>query len=173
MTTDDEKLDAAVVAGLYVQHAVNLERFLVGVLGDRDQAKDVLQVAFARLIEQGHRVCVDSQKAWLYQVAYREALAARRRDARTARILPMVARMRAKSELTPETTLLRREAVEAVRQALSELPSEQAELVRLRIYAGKTFAVIAEDLRIPLGTALGRMRAAMSKLRTALRELDE
>ena len=119
VTTDDEKLDAAVVAGLYVQHAVNLERFLVGVLGDRDQAKDVLQVAFARLIEQGHRVCVDSQKAWLYQVAYREALAARRRDARTSRILPRVARMRAKSELMPETTLLRREAVEAVRQALS------------------------------------------------------
>ena len=36
----------------------------------------------------------------------------------------------------------------------------------------KTFAVIAEELKIPLGTALGRMRLATKKLREALESTD-
>jgi DNA-directed RNA polymerase specialized sigma24 family protein len=38
----------------------------------------------------------------------------------------------------------------------------------MRIYEEKTFATIAKELRIPLGTALGRMRAATIKLRAKL-----
>jgi RNA polymerase sigma-70 factor, ECF subfamily len=51
-----------------------------------------------------------------------------------------------------------------VRRALMELPSPQQQVVRMRIYEGKTFAVIAQELGIPLGTALGRMRTALQKL---------
>jgi len=51
-----------------------------------------------------------------------------------------------------------------VRQALGELPPRQQQIVHMRIYEEKTFAVIARELGIPLGTALGRMRAAMQKL---------
>jgi hypothetical protein len=38
----------------------------------------------------------------------------------------------------------------------------------MRIYEEKTFATIAKELKIPLGTALGRMRAATIKLRARL-----
>jgi DNA-directed RNA polymerase specialized sigma24 family protein len=38
----------------------------------------------------------------------------------------------------------------------------------MRIYEEKTFATIAKELKIPLGTALGRMRAALIKLRAKL-----
>jgi len=34
----------------------------------------------------------------------------------------------------------------------------------MRIYEEKTFAVIAEELSLPLGTVLTRMRLAMQKL---------
>ncbi|NQU19940.1 MAG: hypothetical protein HQ567_01555 [Candidatus Nealsonbacteria bacterium] len=43
---------------------------------------------------------------------------------------------------------------------LTELPAKQREVVRMRIYEEKTFVRIAEELGIPLGTALARMRAA-------------
>ena len=56
--------------------------------------------------------------------------------------------------------LLRLESVQSVREALEELPPEQRQVVRMRIYEEKTFATIAKELKIPLGTALGRMRAA-------------
>src|SRR5437660_7886399 len=36
------------------------------------------------------------------------------------------------------------------------------------LFRSKTFATIAKELKIPLGTALGRMRAAMIKLRARL-----
>ncbi len=36
----------------------------------------------------------------------------------------------------------------------------------MRVYEQKTFATISEELNIPLGTALGRMRSALAKLRS-------
>ena len=48
---------------------------------------------------------------------------------------------------------------------LAGLPDKQRQIVHMRIYEEKTFAVIAEELDIPLGTALARMRTALAKLR--------
>jgi RNA polymerase sigma-70 factor (ECF subfamily) len=67
-----------------------------------------------------------------------------------------------------EEPLLRLESVELVREALEELPPEQRQVVRMRIYEEKTFAVISKELKIPLGTALARMRSAVMKLRDKL-----
>ena len=64
--------------------------------------------------------------------------------------------------------LPRLEAVEGVRAAMDQLPRDQKTIVHMRIYEEKTFATIAEELDIPLGTALGRMRLAMKRLRSAL-----
>ena len=55
-----------------------------------------------------------------------------------------------------------------VRRAIDELPAAQREVLHLRIYDEKTFAQIAAELNIPLGTALARMRAALAKLRKRL-----
>jgi RNA polymerase sigma-70 factor (ECF subfamily) len=51
---------------------------------------------------------------------------------------------------------------------LEELPAEQRQVVRMRIYEEKTFAIIAKELKIPIGTALGRMRSALQKLKAKL-----
>jgi DNA-directed RNA polymerase specialized sigma24 family protein len=56
-----------------------------------------------------------------------------------------------------------------VRAALVTLPLEQQQIVQLRIYDERTFADIAAELGIPLGTALTRMRLALEKLRAALK----
>jgi len=70
-----------------------------------------------------------------------------------------------------ESLVVRRQTVDAVRQALDELPPPQRRIVQMRIYENKTFAAIAEQLDIPLGTALGRMRLATEKLRRRLAEI--
>jgi RNA polymerase sigma-70 factor (ECF subfamily) len=95
-------------------------------------------------------------------------MAVRRRQSVGDRIIRQVA-WRSEGTTGPaDEPLVRLEAVESVRQALDELPPEQRQVVRMRIYEEKTFAVIAEELKIPLGTALGRMRAALIKLRSRL-----
>ena len=68
----------------------------------------------------------------------------------------------------PDSGLVQGETVEAVRKAIGELPENQQIVVRSRIYEDKTFAVIAEELGLPLGTVLTRMRLAMQKLERAL-----
>lgn len=58
----------------------------------------------------------------------------------------------------------------ALRAAVHELPREQAEVVRLRVEAGKSFAEIAAIQKVPLNTALGRMHLALRRLRAALED---
>ena len=169
---DKAKLDPAVVAALYVDHAEPLRRFLLGLLRDPSLAGDVLQATFAKAVQAGHTTRVESRKAWLFQVAYNEAAAVRRRQTVASRANGQLAWSRRIAEDAADEPLIRQETVEAVRAALTELPAMQRQVVRMRIYEEKTFATIAEELGIPLGTALARMRAALEKLRTSARLRD-
>lgn len=170
-------LDSSIVAALYVEHGEELRRFLLGILKDAQLTSDVLQATFVKMVERGHETREASRKAWLFRVAYHEAMAIRRREGVGSKVLRRVAAdlpawhtSGAAGSATggSDEPLLRLESVHAVREALNELPAEQRQVVRMRIYEEKTFATIAKELKIPLGTALGRMRAALIKLRAKL-----
>ena len=166
------KLESAVVAALYVDHGEELRRFLIGLVRDPQLASDVLQATFTKLVERGHETQTETRKAWLFRVAYHEAMALRRRQAVGDRIYRNVAQGANGVAGAADEPLVRLEAVEAVRAALEQLPPDQRQIVRMRMYEEKTFAVIAEELKIPLGTALGRMRTALIKLKARLDEVD-
>lgn len=166
MSADDAtRIDPAVVAALFLEHEDELRGFLVGVLRDRQAASDALQSTFAKMIERGHEVRQESRKAWLFRVAFNEAMLLRRKSSTGERVLRRAAWTRRDVESASDEPLIRYEEVEQVRAALQELPAEQQQVVRMRIYEEKTFAVIAAELNIPLGTALARMRSALEKLR--------
>jgi RNA polymerase sigma-70 factor (ECF subfamily) len=162
------RLDAATIEALYRDHADELRRFLVGVLRDESLAADAMQVAFVRAMEVGHTAGEESRKSWLFRVAYNEALALRRREATGKRI---VASLRRPSGGTIESDLVTQEEIERVRLAIGNLSLEQQQVLRKRVYEGTTFAEVARQLGIPLGTALTRMRTALAKLREALRDV--
>jgi RNA polymerase sigma-70 factor (ECF subfamily) len=165
---DNNPLDPSVVAELYVQHGEELRRFLLGILRDAQLTSDVLQATFVKMVQRGHETQAQTRKAWLFRVAYHEAMAYRRREGVGDKVLRRVAWHTNASAGSSDEPLLRLESVQAVREALDELPPEQRQVVRMRIYEEKTFATIAKELKIPLGTALGRMRAATIKLRAKL-----
>ena len=52
---------------------------------------------------------------------------------------------------------------------LAGLPPEQAEVIRLRLHADKSFAEIADILNVPLTTAKSRFQYGIEKLRKGLR----
>lgn len=158
-------LSAEVIGALYVAHGEELRRFLQALLRDAQLAADCLQSTFARLVERGHETREGGRKAWLFRVAYHEAMHYRRRQAIGDKVLRNVAWTREDVTHSAEESAVRMEAVEQVRKALEELPPDHRQIVRMRIYEGKTFAVIAKELKIPLGTALGRMRTSLVKLR--------
>jgi RNA polymerase sigma-70 factor (ECF subfamily) len=174
VTPDDAgKIDPAIVAALYIEHEAELKRFLWGVLRDGAAVHDALQAAFVKMIEHGHTTREESRKAWLFRVAYHEALAMRRREGLGKKALGLLASVHKSAASAADEPLIRLEVIESVRRAMEELPDEQRQVVSMRIYEEKTFAQIAKELQIPLGTALGRMRLAVGKLRQAVAGAEE
>lgn len=162
------KLDPSIVASLFVEHADELRRFLVGILRDHNTASDVLQITFAKAVELGHTAREETLKGWLFRVAYNEAIVVKRRQAVRRRAAETLAAAGAPDVPPPDSRLVRFEDVERVRAAMHVLPPEQREVVNLRMYDELKFVEIAAKLNVPLGTVLTRMQAALKKLRKAL-----
>jgi RNA polymerase sigma-70 factor (ECF subfamily) len=165
-------IDRAEVAVLYARYGAELRRFVLGVVRDPELTGDVLQATFARAIERGHTARTETIKGWLFQVAFREALTARRRHRTREDACRRLATLGFSPGERPEDGLIREETVAAVRKALGELPAEQSKVVWARMYEDKTFAQIADESGLPLGTVLTRMRLALEKLRRTLNWRD-
>jgi len=161
---EEARLDPAIVTELYLECADDLRAFLIGVLRDHDLAAEAHQAAFAKLLEAGHTARRDKLKNWLFRVAYNEAMALRRQQKTHEKTLKTLAWTPPRGQDEPHDNVSRGEAVNRVRASLKKLPSEQREVVRMRIYDGMTFASIAEEIGVPLGTVLTRMRLALRKL---------
>lgn len=166
--TDDRNIDSDFVAALYQEHGGELHRFLLGVLRDHDLAADALQNTFSKMIEVGHTARQETLKGWLFRVAYHEALALRRRQGVDGKAMLKLAWSAPVAGETPDEAACRSEAADRVRIALEQLPPEQRQVVRLRIYEQQKFAAIAAELGLPLGTVLTRMKLALGKLRQRL-----
>jgi RNA polymerase sigma-70 factor (ECF subfamily) len=159
------------VVSLYETHGEELRRFVLGVVRDPDLTGDVMQATFSKALELGHTARPETLKGWLFRVAFHEALASRRRRLsgdRARRRLADLGRAGAQAD-HPDDGLIRGEIIDAVRRALGTLPGPQRRVVLARVYDDKTFAQIARESGLPLGTVLTRMRLALNKLRDALR----
>jgi RNA polymerase sigma-70 factor (ECF subfamily) len=161
-------LDPKIVADCYRDYGEMLRRYVYGMVRDVQRANDIVQTAFVRLAERGGEVEATKLRPWLYRVAYNEAMLARRQDAAGERAGQRAAWSQTKLPEDAIEELVRVETIEQVRVALDRLPPRLREVVRLRIYEEKTFAAIAEELKIPLGTALTRMRTALQQLKLTL-----
>jgi RNA polymerase sigma-70 factor (ECF subfamily) len=57
-----------------------------------------------------------------------------------------------------------------IAQLLVEIPEEQAEVIRLRIYGNNSFADVAEILSLPLPTVKSRFLYGLEKIRRAMKK---
>jgi RNA polymerase sigma-70 factor (ECF subfamily) len=73
-------------------------------------------------------------------------------------------------EPTPSDHLLTAERDGRIHQALTSLPADQAQVIRLSFFEDRPHSQIAEDLKIPLGTVKSRVRLAMMRLRALVEE---
>jgi RNA polymerase sigma-70 factor (ECF subfamily) len=70
----------------------------------------------------------------------------------------------------PEAIALMTEQEIRIAAAVAQLPSDQAEVIRLSFFADKPHSEIAGALNLPLGTVKSRVRLAMTRLRLLLDE---
>lgn len=55
---------------------------------------------------------------------------------------------------------------------LDEIPEEQAEVIRLRIYGDNSFAEVADILSVPLPTVKSRFLYGLEKIRRAMKQTN-
>jgi len=177
MTTDAELVrqardgDDDALETLLRRYQDPLYGYLLRMLKNRHDAEETAQATFviairalSRYREQGHF------KAWLFRIAHREALRVLRRSKRTREILEQGEDSAHGDEWIdplpqPDEAAQAGESRRKLEKALGALPFAEREVVLLRMKEDLTFKEIAELTGSPLGTALGRMRNALKRLR--------
>jgi len=116
------------VRALLERHYAKLVRLLYHRLGDLDQAEELAQVAFVRLLERRPV----SPDGWLYVVAANLARDAIRGERRRSRHLALLQSERHDAETaSAEPSLLAAESAAQVRAALSRLSERDRTLLQL------------------------------------------
>jgi RNA polymerase sigma-70 factor, ECF subfamily len=149
---------------LFDRYETPLYQFLVGMLRDHHEAEDVLQETFLRALERLEGVDPDHLRGWLFTVAYHQAMLAKRRQKK--HIAPELdSPNQPDPSPGPGAEAERREHAGRLRHLLEQLPVNQREVIRQRVYEGKRFRDIAAALNCPLNTALARMHEGLKRLR--------
>ena len=108
-----------------------------------------------------------SVATWIFRIARNRRIDAFRRDQRS--ILdahdPV---FQPQAEAGPDRAAETAEREAQLREAMSELPPEQRELVRVAFYEDLSHSQVAERTGLPLGTVKSRLRLAFAKLRLRL-----
>ncbi len=67
--------------------------------------------------------------------------------------------------LDAEDQMIRKQRIKKVQLIIEQLPEEQKEVLKMRIYEELSFQEIAEKTNVSINTALGRMRYALINMR--------
>lgn len=150
---------------LYDRHGGLLHGILARMLGDPQEAEDVLHEVFLEVWE--HAADYDpsrgSVRAWLVMRARSRALD-RLRALGRARMLPRDALASDGSAQAAPADVL------SVRRALDKLAPELRVLLELGYFAGMSSSEIAEHEQLAIGTVKSRVARALSELRESLRQ---
>ena len=151
---------------LYTRYANDVLRVSYFYLGDRQQAEDVTQDVFVRLLTHAPELEPGTEKAWLLKVALNRC-----RDLWRAAWVKRVVLGSPAMELTPapdqmEDRLERQELMAAIRR----LPTDFRDVILLHYYQGYGIAEIAKMLDVPEGTISSRLSRGRKKLEEILKE---
>jgi RNA polymerase sigma factor (sigma-70 family) len=152
----------------HLDAAYNLARWLTR---DANDAEDIVQEAYLRAYKGFSTFTGGNGRAWLLTIVRNCSYdllrlnGTRRRDAGFDEQLHT---LRTTSGCDPEAVLLRGERAELLRNALTDLPPEQREILILREMEGLSYSEIASMVGVPLGTVMSRLSRARSRLQQNL-----
>lgn len=140
-------------------------------------AEEIVQEAFLSLWRspESYREDRGSFRGWLLSAVHHRAVDMVRREEahrRRAQAVDPEAVVEDVGERVVEEVDLADSKVR-VRSALGEIPAEQRQVLELMYFGGKTQAMIADELALPLGTVKSRTLLGMRRLRALLSRPEE
>ena len=147
------------------------------IVRDSELANDLFQDTFikvVRLLKEGKYVEEGKFLPWILRIAHNMSIDHFRRNKKMRMV-------RSRDEVDVFATIDTGDAhiedllVEGqihtdVRRLIDQLPEDQSEVVRMRMYDGLSFKEIADTTGVSINTALGRMRYAVINLRKIVEE---
>ena len=164
--------DRQALAEFYDQLAGLLFATAVRILGDSQEAEEVIQDVFVQIWAKA--AAYDESLAtpghWALSIARNRSIDRLRARQRRAKLLEELTAESDFATLPPESGFggLTGEEVAAIRSAVGGLPTEQRQAIEMAFFAGMSHPEIAERLEEPLGTVKARIRRGMMKLRENL-----
>lgn len=167
--------DLTAFESLYDRHAPVVYALLLRILGNADDAQEVLQEAFVKAWSSAAKYDAGrgSEAAWLISIARSRGIdRLRSRKIRAERENDAGREISHRSAFVDPARgaddAIRSQEQKAVRGALAELPEAQRRALELAYFEGLSQSEIAERLGEPLGTIKTRMQLGMKKLRERL-----
>jgi RNA polymerase sigma-70 factor (ECF subfamily) len=172
--------DAAALRSLMERYQAPLYGYLRRMLSSADDAEDLFQETFLRVLKHAARFQTDRRfRPWIYAIAtnlvrntyrsrsYRQALTL---DAgEESESGPSLASQLVGREALPSAAAEAAETADRVRRAVSDLPEKGRVALVLYYYQGLSYDEIATALEVPLGTVKSRIHNAMARLGDTIR----
>ncbi|HED54518.1 MAG TPA: RNA polymerase sigma factor [Phycisphaerales bacterium] len=179
------KGDRTVLRTLIERHKSDLLRFLTRLTGDREAAEDAFQETFLQFHLSAKRFDTSRRfKPWIFTIAANKARdAMRKKGRRPALGLSAQVNRAGGSPVefvdlmeievpSPDAGLESKEQQELVAKAMDELSYTLREVLLLAYFQRLSYAQIAEDLDIPLGTVKSRLHSAVATFAKRYAELS-
>ena len=186
-STDDLAILQEVIEGrlesfdiLVNRHKSQLIAYLFSRLRDEHIAEDLAQEVFLRVFRAARKGQYNQSRkdlrAWLFTIA-RHLIVDYQRQQNRRPATPAGEAWRldnpAPAAADPSQKAIQAEQKQFVERVLDQLPEAQREVVELKIYGELTFAQIAEAVNVSVPTVKSRMRYAMTKVYTLLKDREQ
>ncbi|SNR16446.1 RNA polymerase sigma factor [Tenacibaculum jejuense] len=178
-TSDDSVLVKEYINGkeialefLVKKHQQRIFSFIYSKVQDRDVAEDIFQDTFIKVIKtlkKGNYNEEGKFLPWVMRISHNLVIDYFRKNNR----MPFfnnsdefdIFSIISDDALNAEKRIIKDQILLDVKNLIEELPEEQKEVLKMRIYMDMSFNEISENTGVSINTALGRMRYALINIR--------
>ena len=157
---------------LIKRHQQRLYSFIYSKVQNRDTTEDIFQDTFIKVIKTLKKGRYNEEGKflpWVMRISHNLIIDFFRKNNR----MPIfnntedfdIFSVLTDGTLNAENKIIKEQILSDVRDLVEELPEEQKEVLKMRIYNDMSFNEISENTGVSINTALGRMRYALINLR--------
>lgn len=164
--------DEIALSLLINRHSSSIYSFIFSKVYDRDLTEDIFQDTFVKVIRTLKRGKYNEEGKflpWVMRIAHNLVIDHFRKENRMPKYQDnnelSIFSIISDNAMSKESSLIQEQIYSDVRMLVDQLPSDQNEVITMRIYKEMSFKDISEQTGVSINTALGRMRYALINLR--------
>lgn len=157
------------------RHQSKIFGFIYSKIADRDISNDIFQDTFVKVIKTLKSNSYNEEGKflpWVMRIAHNLIIDHFRKNKK----MPMfreteefsIFSIMSDDSLTIENKIIQHQVEVDLRNIIEELPSDQKEVLIMRMYQDMSFKEISEVTGVSINTALGRMRYALMNMRKVI-----